>query len=296
MLSQVEYLVFSGGGVRGYSYVGVLQELERTGLKVQALKGCGGTSIGALIATLVCVGYTVPELMHELLKVHARDKIGLSFTTLMTKFGLDNGAALSQYVETLVGAKTGSAHTTFAEVDKKLVIIGCDLNHNTELVFDVERTPDLSIAAACQMSMAVPGLFAPVQYKGVMVVDGGLKNNFPLQYFPEHTTLGVRVSWPQATKLSSIDQVLARTIYCILTDAESMQWNTFSQVQRDHTITVQIGDLSTIELYLTPEQKHSIIQQGVLAVRRFVNNMFDNSMYRHSHLLLFNALVNQAKA
>lgn len=296
MLSQVEHLVFSGGGVRGYSYVGVLQELERAGVSLQQLKGCGGTSIGALIATLVCVGFSVNELRNELLSVHARDKIGLSFTTLMTKFGLDSGSTLLHYVDDLIKSKTGKAGTTFAEVDKKLVIIGCDLNNNLELVFDRERTPDLSVAAACQMSMAVPGLFAPVNFRGVMVVDGGLKNNFPLQYFPEHTTLGVRVSWPQASKLTSVDQVLARTIYCILTDAEEMQWKTLTPLQRDRTITVQVGDLSTIELYLTREQKHSIIHQGVLAVRRYVSNVFDNSPYRHSHLLLFSELVKSAQA
>lgn len=295
MLSQVEYLVFSGGGVRGYSYVGVLQELERAGVKLHELKGCGGTSIGALIATLVCVGYSVQELMHELLSIHARDKIGLSFTTLMSKFGLDSGMTLLQYVEALVSAKTGSGRTTFVELGKKLVIIGCDLNNNAELVFDCERTPDVPVAAACQMSMAVPGLFAPVPFRGVLVVDGGLKNNFPLQYFPEHTTLGVRVSWPQASKLASVDQVLARAIYCILTDAEDMQWNALSQVQRERTINVQVGDLSTIELYLTPEQKHSIIHQGIVAVRRYVSNVFDNSPYRCSHLLLFSELVKKAQ-
>lgn len=278
--SQVKNLVFSGGGVRGYSYVGVLQAVQHAGVSLSQLHGCGGTSIGALIATLVCVGYTPRELMQELLSVHARDMIDFNLTCLLSRFGLDDGSKLRGYVEALVARKfpDPGGGLTFGQLqqlaNKRLVIVACDLNNNHELLLSPETTPDMPVATACHMSMAVPVLFAPVPWRRdeasgtVLVVDGGLKNNFPMRYFPAHTTLGLRVSWPSASSLQSIDQVLARAIYCILTDAEEVQWQQLGEQQRMNTIHVEVGDLSTIELYLTEAHKRAIMQFGEVAVQR----------------------------
>jgi predicted acylesterase/phospholipase RssA len=282
--SQVKNLVFSGGGVRGYSYVGVLLALQGAGVSLSQLHGCGGTSIGALIATLVCLGFTPAELVEELLSVHARDIIDFNLTCFLSRFGLNDGSKLRHYVEGLVVRKypESRGQLTFCQLqeegNKRLVIVACDLNNNAELVLSPETTPDMPVALACHMSMAVPVLFAPVPWRRgammngedetVLVVDGGLKNNFPMRYFPAHTTLGLRVTWPAASSLQSIDQVLARAIYCILTDAEEVQWQQLGEQQRLNTIHVEVGDLSTIELYLTEAHKRSIMQFGEVAVQR----------------------------
>lgn len=269
---EVKYVVFSGGGVRGYSYVGVVKELVRCGVDVAQLNGAGGTSIGALLAALVCAGWTAEGLEAELLGVHAKEKIDLSLTCLINKFGLDTGETLALYINSLLQRTTRCTQLTFAnlwnERGKELVVIACDLKHNQELVFSHATTPDLAVAAAVQMSMAVPGLFAPVSWNDCLVVDGGLKNNFPLAHFPADSTLGVRVTWPTARSLRSVDQVLARSIYCILTDAEEVQWQRLSEARRANTIQVEVGDLATIELHLTLAQKRGIMAKGEVAVRK----------------------------
>lgn len=275
---EVQHLVFSGGGVRGYSYIGVLKQLVAQGVQLARLQGCGGTSIGALMAALVVAGWTPVALEAELLNVHAKEKVDLSLTCLLKRFGLDSGVTLREYVDALLFRVLGVPHITFEQLwrltGKRLLVVGTDLNNNTELLFSPEHTPHLSVAAACQMSMAVPGLFAPVEYAGTLVVDGGLKNNFPLRYFPAESTLGVRVMWPRARSLSSVDQVLARAIYCILTDAETGQWEQLLPVQRDNTISVCVGDLNTIELHLSMQQKQSIVQHGEMAVKRQMPSVY----------------------
>jgi predicted acylesterase/phospholipase RssA len=59
---HVENLVFQGGGVRGYAYLGALQSLEKA-IDFSHIKSTAGTSAGALIATLLGIGYTVEELL-----------------------------------------------------------------------------------------------------------------------------------------------------------------------------------------------------------------------------------------
>ncbi len=51
--------VFEGGGVRGYAHFGALHACEDRGIE---FVGVAGTSIGAIVAALVAVGYTSAEL------------------------------------------------------------------------------------------------------------------------------------------------------------------------------------------------------------------------------------------
>lgn len=268
---HIENIVFSGGGVRGYSYVGVLEQLEKNGLSLIALKGCGGTSMGALLALLVVSGWTTADLEKELMEVQLHTKFSLGLSSLYYKFGLDDGVTLRAYLQQLV-SRVYSGPLTFHELcsrtKKRLVMVGTSLNKNAEVVFSPETTPDMNVVDACYISMTVPGLFAPLVHNGDLVVDGGIKNNFPLRYFPAESTLGVRVTWGHAAALESADQVLARVVYCMLTDAESAQWALLSPTYKQNTISVEVGDLSTIELRLTPEHKRLIIHRGQWAVRR----------------------------
>jgi predicted acylesterase/phospholipase RssA len=267
----IQNLVFSGGGVRGYSYVGVLKELVWRGVRLERLRGCGGTSMGALLALLVVCGWTPADLETELLEVALHTKLNLGLSSLYYKFGLDDGVTLRSYLEQLV-RRTYKGVLTFRDLEahtkKRLLMVGTDLNDNAEVVFSYETTPDMNVIDACYMSMAVPGLFAPLMHHGHLIVDGGIKNNFPLKYFPPDSTLGVRVTWGHAAALGSADQVLARVVYCMLTDAESAQWTALPSSYKDNTISVEVGDLSTIELRLTPEHKRLIIHRGQWAVRR----------------------------
>jgi predicted acylesterase/phospholipase RssA len=269
--AAIRHLVFSGGGVRGYSYVGVLKELEMQGCSLMQLKGCGGTSMGALLALLVVCGWQAADLETELLDVQLHTKLSIGLSTLYYKFGLDDGITLRSYLQELV-RRTYTGTLTFRELaahtQKRLLMVGTDLNTNSEVVFSAEATPDMNVIDACYMSMTVPSLFAPLMHNGHLIVDGGIKNNFPLKYFPPESTLGVRVTWGHAAALESADQVLARVVYCILTDAESAQWAALPLSYKENTISVEVGDLSTIELRLTPEHKRLVIHRGQWAVRR----------------------------
>lgn len=299
--SLVKHLVFSGGGVRGYSYIGVLQELERLGVKLTQLQGVGGTSIGALIAMLVAARWTPEQMLEELLSVNANSLVQLNLFTLWHDFGLVAPDALCAYFNQLIARYLPSLEpnpTLQALYDAtgcKLLVVATNLNHNKEVAFSYETTPQMPVADACFMSMALPGLFTPVRMDGIMYVDGGIKNNFPLNYFPADSSIGVRVVWKQANELSSVDQVLARCAYCVLTDVEKFHWNALSAEHQSNTIDVEVGDLSTIKLNLTPEHKNMLVGYGRLAVRSAFLRDTHTSTNQHVTSLLAVAVAQTAK-
>src|SRR5215218_1445757 len=55
-------LVLEGGGVRGFAFAGAFQVLDSLGI-LQNIERVGGTSAGAILGTLLAVGYTPKEMM-----------------------------------------------------------------------------------------------------------------------------------------------------------------------------------------------------------------------------------------
>ena len=68
------YCVFEGGGAKGYAHIGVLRAIEEAGFDV---RGYAGTSAGAIISTLACVGYTSDDLVHPTEDCHLLNQLGL---------------------------------------------------------------------------------------------------------------------------------------------------------------------------------------------------------------------------
>ena len=57
---QFRNLVFEGGGVKGIAYIGAMKVIEDKGILENVLR-VGGTSAGAINATLVALGFTNDE-------------------------------------------------------------------------------------------------------------------------------------------------------------------------------------------------------------------------------------------
>lgn len=51
--------VFSGGGIKGFAYVGAIQALEEKGIKFDRV---AGTSAGAILATFIAAGFNAQKL------------------------------------------------------------------------------------------------------------------------------------------------------------------------------------------------------------------------------------------
>jgi len=62
--------VFEGGGVKGIGLVGAVSEIEKAGYKFENL---AGTSAGAIVASLLSVGFTAKEIKEELEKLDYSD-------------------------------------------------------------------------------------------------------------------------------------------------------------------------------------------------------------------------------
>ena len=184
-------LALSGGGIRGIAHAGALKAFEDNGISFDVV---GGTSSGALIASLYALGYS-PFYIFEAFKMYSKEIVGLNsgyvFSGILGKenkvSGLKTGCSLENVYNKLASRKGVSS---VGEVSgMALVITAVDVRDAKEYIFtncvpDVENTEkyitDIGVGKAVRASSSFPGIFCPCEYKGHYFYDGGILDNVPV--------------------------------------------------------------------------------------------------------------------
>jgi len=188
-------LVLSGGGAKGLSHIGVLQELEKNGVRIDYI---GGTSMGAIIGALYAVGYS-PEEMLELIETVdfesvLSDKVDREYKSLYDKENGEKYALKLPIADGKIGIPLSLSRgqgvlnlltKLFEPVDSiqnfsKLPIpfycIGTDVATGKMKVFDSGSLP-----LAVRASASFPTFFQPVEINNELYIDGGIVSNFPVK-------------------------------------------------------------------------------------------------------------------
>ena len=154
-------VAFGGGGLRGIGHIGVIKAFEELGIKPDFI---AGTSVGSIIGSLYAAGLSSEQMAAELKKLRVKD---IKNSRLIWR------PSDSENIETLL-KKIFNKDLMFSELQTPLTVVATDIRRGTE----VEITGG-SVAKASSGSCAVPGIFSPVEYEDMHLVDGGLKNNVP---------------------------------------------------------------------------------------------------------------------
>ncbi len=189
-------LVLSGGGARGAAHIGVLKALDRLHVPVDAI---AGTSMGAVVGGLYASGLSGAEIEQAMASVDwqsaFRDRprrtelgfrrkeedrdflvnlpIGLQGKKLVIPEGLVQGEKLTETLRALT--LPVAAVTDFDRLPTRFRAVATDLESGDAVVMQ-----DGDLTTAMRASMSAPGVFAPVAYRGQLLVDGGLSENLPI--------------------------------------------------------------------------------------------------------------------
>ena len=189
-------VVLSGGGAKGMAHIGVLKVLERAGIPVDVITG---TSMGSIIGGLYAIGYNANSLDSVVRKqdwsyvitdkedlrnqsLNDRSKqytyvfsTGLSFSkkNKSSEGGIIKGKNLAELFGQLCTGYTDSLDFS-KDLKIPFACVATNIIDNSEVDFHSGRLPQ-----AMRASMAIPAAFAPVRLGDKVLVDGGLKNNYP---------------------------------------------------------------------------------------------------------------------
>ncbi|MEW5709083.1 MAG: patatin-like phospholipase family protein [Pseudomonadota bacterium] len=156
-------LALGSGSARGWSHIGVIRALEGAGVEPEVV--CG-TSIGALVAA----AYVEGELDHLAAWVGGLTwQTVVGFLDVSLVGGLIKGERLVEFF------RENFADADIADLPRAYGAVATDLETGNEVWLREGRVMD-----AVRASIALPGLFTPVQRDGRILVDGGLVNPVPV--------------------------------------------------------------------------------------------------------------------
>lgn len=178
-------LVLSGGGIKGISMLGLLQRLYKEG-RLNNITKYIGTSVGSIISLLLSIGFTPLEIYN----MSNRLNLNLSsIKDMISEYGIISTSTVSDIMRFEIKNKLGHVPTLLEHhkmTNKHYISVVTNLSKSKVEYIDYINNPDIDCVLACEMSFSIPFVFKCVRYNNDVYVDGGLLDNFAIDYQYEH--------------------------------------------------------------------------------------------------------------
>ena len=273
MKNNLKYTcLFGGGAIRGVAYIGTLKAFEELGIKTDTL---AGSSVGAIFAALLAVGYTSEELKQIFSKVNFElfKDIAIGIGPL---FALSKGEVFLEWLRELIEKKYyGDKYkkgenraVTFKDIDKNLIIITTNLSNFECKEFSKFETPDYEIASAIRISSCMPGLMKPIEYNKTLLVDGDLQKSWPMWKLSQNLSnssdriLELRLEgYYDSNNISGIDY--ANAVYsCMTSMSTSFVTDIYAKKDKFDYIVLNTGKTVVVDFNLNENKRNELIQSG----------------------------------
>jgi len=281
-------LVLAGGGAKGGAHIGVLKVMEEMRVPVDCI---AGTSMGALVGAGYAAGQPAADLESFVTGIDwslvvggkgrramkpveanrlATDtqselKVGVKEGRIVTPAGLVDTSSIDDLLRTYVAQ--ARMVSVFDELPIPFRAVATDMVTGEMVVLDQG-----DLATAMRASMAIPGAFSPVLLNGMVLADGGMVRNIPVDVARSmcaDVVIVVNLVEPPATaeKLVQATQLLSRSMDVMFEVNEKIQLQ--SLTERDIRIDVPMGDITTSDFERVPET----IPLGEAAARAAVDRL-----------------------
>ena len=232
-------LALSGGGALGLAEIGVIQWLEENRIPVDRI---AGTSMGSIIAAMYATGMTpeeiqefaekidwdeafLPEPTYTQLSYRRKDdrrdflinaRLGLKHG-LRGPNGFNSGHGVGLLLDRIAFPESGIA---FDDLPIPFRCVATDMQSGEAVVLR-----DGALAQAVRASMAIPGVFTPVDMNGRVLADGAMVQNIPVETvlgMDADVVIAVELRLPPGDRgeLQTLTGVLTRAVDVMITQNE----------------------------------------------------------------------------
>lgn len=279
-------VVLSGGGAKGVAHIKALKVIEEAGIPIDYIVG---TSMGSIVGGLYAIGYT-PEQLDSMVRKQnwtfllsdriKRSSMSLTERERSSKYVLSlpftknpkdavaGGLIKGQNLANLFSDLTVGYHDSisFNKLPVPFACVSANVVNGEQIVFH-----DGVLSTAMRASMAIPGVFTPVRQDSMVLVDGGIVNNYPADVakaMGADIIIGVDVqnTLKGADKLNSAPEILGQIVDL------TCQTNHEKNVELTDTyIRVNVDGYSSASF--TPSAIDTLMRRGEEAAREQWNSL-----------------------
>jgi len=294
-------LVLSGGGARGAAHIGVLNVIDDLHVPIDAI-AC--TSMGGGVGGLYASGFSAREIESIMTSVNWQDAfrdrpirtdltfrrkeeeenflvnfpLGLRSHHFQLPKGLIQGQKLSEILRRLT--MPVAEIKDFDQLPIRFRAVATDLETGNSVVMH-----DGDLASAMRASLSAPGVFAPVERDGHLLVDGGLAENLPIDVARSmgvDILIVVDVSTPLVAreKLTSAPAISNQMLAILIRRNEQRQLESLSK--SDMRIIPILGDYSPFDFSIVARAVGAGEQAGLAAQGELLTLAVEPGAFEHA--------------
>jgi NTE family protein len=265
MIKKPIRVALSGSGFKFPAHVGALIALRDLNYVVIEY---AGTSGGSIVAALAACGMHLDDM--KVLTLNHNWKPMLTWSPLQIFKGAR--AAYCSGNTLLDWILEETFHATFAHLQIPLTIMSSDAVTQTPFEFSNKATPTAEIGFAARCSACIPGVYAAMKYQGVLLQDGGLVNNIPVDKLIRDKVprLGIQLVskvTPLAPNKSSLVGLLASDLNMMLSANE----NTHVEMDEEEGANfsfVETGYANGLDRNMSVELRSQLFKDGYNATMK----------------------------
>jgi NTE family protein len=159
-------LVLGGGAAKGLAHIGVLDALEALELKPSLIVGC---SMGSLVGAVYAAGIPLREIKKIALRM-TKARVAQFFRPKPSISGLTDGLPVINFIESIIGKRDAE------NLPIPFAAVAVDLTTGQEYILRKG-----SVTLIVRASISVPGIFTPVPWDGLLLIDGGVADPVPVE-------------------------------------------------------------------------------------------------------------------
>ena len=171
----MEYLVLGPAGMGMFSIVGSLMKYEDD---LKNIKEISGSSAGAVLAVALALRIPLHDVLDRLLSLDFANLTKFKLKSFISTYGFVDMKPVRQALVEACGCDP-----TFSELRMKVYISSYCMNRARTEYFSVDTHPHMKVLDAVCMSIAIPLVFSAVEHNGMIYMDGGTKECFPVTPF-----------------------------------------------------------------------------------------------------------------
>ncbi len=272
-------VVLSGGGAKGVAHISALKVIEEAGIPIDYVVG---TSMGSLIGALYSIGYTTAQMdslvrsqdwkflltdasSNENESLNKREKSGqyvltVPFHKSPTDLLAGGGVIHGRNIAILLSKLTGQYHDSidFNKLPIPFACVSYDISKGKEYIFHSGK-----LALAMRSSMSIPGVFNPVKWNNMVLVDGGMSDNYPVDVargMGADIVIGVDVAdtLANANELNGLTEIIGQVVNILCA-------NKYEENVKNSDVHIKVNIKGYSAASFSPAAIDTLLQRGETA-------------------------------
>lgn len=234
---MIKNIVFSGGGLKGWAYIGSIRALNEL-LDINQIEQVIGTSIGSLFGLFYILQIEWKYLLDFFINLDFKELIDIDIDNIFTNQSILKGHMYTKLIKNIIGTKV-NPDITFRDLFKKCKILftvnAFNITKSKNQYFNYLLTPNVKVVDVLLASSSIPIIFPPCKIRSNAgsadwYYDGGITNNCAFELVNELQTIVLDIGIYDNTNNTNIK------IYDLITALSTISNNMNSNKKSNYII------------------------------------------------------------